>query len=195
MGVFFVLPNFVILILKGKVKMITEYINLHYTEILNKFKAITRNHQDTQDLLQDCILNFLEKGNDYTNQVLQDGKVQHYLIRMAHIQFNSSTSPFYTQYKKSSLKTTEINEELVDGIEDVKEIHEDTEKLVKDVKLYIGNLPIYNRTIAEKHLIDKTSQREMSKMYNINRIHIAKDIDTIKKNIRITFNRNDYGTY
>ena len=68
--------------------MITEYINLHYTEILNKFKAITRNHQDTQDLLQDCILNFLEKGNDYTKQVLQDGKVQHYLIRMGHIQFN-----------------------------------------------------------------------------------------------------------
>jgi DNA-directed RNA polymerase specialized sigma24 family protein len=114
---------------------------------------------------------------------------------MGYIQFNSSTSPFYTQYKKNSLKSTEINEELVDGIEDIKEIHEDTEKLVKDVKIYIGNLPVYNRTIAEKHLVDNTSQREMSKMYNINRLHIAKDIDTIKKNIRITFNRKNYDTY
>jgi RNA polymerase sigma factor (sigma-70 family) len=173
--------------------MITKYINEHYTEILNKFKAITKNHQDTQDLLQDCILNFLEKGNDYTNQVLQDNKVQNYLVRMAHIQFNSSTSPFYSQYKKSSLKSREINEEFVQ-IEDKVIMHEDTEKLVDKIKIYIGNLPVYERTLAERHLIDNKSQREMSKMYNINRLHIAKDVDNIKKNIRITFNRNDFKT-
>ena len=175
--------------------MISKYIETHYTEILNKFKAVTRNHQDTQDLLQDCVLNFLEKGSDYTNQVLQDDKVQHYLVRMAHIQFNSSTSPFYTQYKKASLKSKEIDESVIEGFEDKLEIHEDKEKLVNEIKLYIGKLPIYNRTIAEKHFIDNTSQREMSKMYNINRLHIAKDLSTIKKNINLKFDRNDYGTY
>lgn len=173
--------------------MITEYINLHYTEILNKFKAITRNHQDTHDLLQDCILNFLEKGNDYTNQVLQDGKVQHYLVRMGHIQFNSSTSPFYTQYKKSSLKSQEIEDDILQ-IEDEVIIHEDKEKLVNKVKLYIGNLPHYERTLAEKHFIDNTSQRNMSKIYNINRIHIAKDLNNIQRNIKQTFSREDYKT-
>ena len=114
---------------------------------------------------------------------------------MAHIQFNSSTSPFYNQYKKSSLKSKEIDEELIESLEDKQELKEDSKKLVEDVKIYIGNLPVYNRTIAEKHLIDNVSQRQMSQMYSINRIHIAKDMDTIKKNIRITFNRNDYGTY
>jgi RNA polymerase sigma factor (sigma-70 family) len=173
--------------------MIRQYIEKNYIEILNKVKAVTRNHQDTQDLLNDCILNFLEKGNDYTNQVLQDGKVQHYLVRMGHIQFNSSTSPFYTQYKKNSLKSTEINEDVVQ-IEDEVIIHEDKEKLVNKVKLYIGNLPVYERILAEKHFVDNTSQREMSKMYNINRIHISRDLNNIQSNIKRTFSREDFKT-
>ena len=66
--------------------MIRQYIEKNYIEILNKVKAVTRNHQDTEDLLQDCILNLLEKGNDYTNQIVEDNKVQHYIIKMVHIQ-------------------------------------------------------------------------------------------------------------
>ena len=175
--------------------MIRQYIEKNYIEILNKVKAVTRNHQDTEDLLQDCILNLLEKGNDYTNQIVEDNKVQHYIIKMVHIQFNSSTSPLYTQYKKSSLKSKEIDAELIESLEDKQEIIEDSEKLVDDVKIYIGNLPIYNRTIAEKHFVDNISQREMSRFYNINRIHISKDLNLIKKNIRMTFNRDEYGSY
>ena len=172
---------------------INSYLELHYNEILGKFKGITRNHDLTHDLLNDCILNFLEKGNDYTNQVLQDGKVQHYLVRMAHIQFNSGTSPFYTQYKKSSLKSVEIEDDILELADEVI-IHEDKEKLVDKVKLYIGNLPHYERTLAEKHFIDNTSQRQMSQMYNINRIHIAKDLNNIQRNIKQTFSREDYKT-
>tara|TARA_R110001606_G_scaffold51580_1_gene128262 strand:+ start:423 stop:944 length:522 start_codon:yes stop_codon:yes gene_type:complete len=170
--------------------MVEKYINKHYKEILNKVKGVTRNHHLTDDLLQDCILNFLEKGNDYTTQVLNDGKVQHYIVRMAHIQFNSSTSPFYTQYRKASRKTQDIDN--YDVVETVSELKEDTAKLADDVKLYISKLPIYERTITEKHLYDGVSQREMSRYYNINRIHISRDIKRVQSNIKLTFNRKDY---
>ena len=174
--------------------MIGNYIQEHYTEILQKVKAVTRNHQDTEDLLQDCILNLLEKGNDYTNKIVEDDKVQHYIVKMVHIQYNSGSSPFYNQYKKTLLKSVEINDDIMEGVEDSIEIHEDTEKLSKDVKLYIGNLPVYERTIAEKHFISGDSQREMSRYYNINRIHITKDINNIKKNIRMSFDKDNYKT-
>lgn len=170
--------------------MVEKYINKHYKEILNKVKGVTRNHHLTDDLLQDCILNFLEKGNDYTTQVLNDGKVQHYIVRMAHIQFNSSTSPFYTRYRKASRKTQDIDN--YDVVETVSELKEDTAKLADDVKLYISKLPIYERTITEKHLYDGVSQREMSRYYNINRIHISRDIKRVQSNIKLTFNRKDY---
>jgi|TARA_R110000823_G_scaffold237934_1_gene363346 RNA polymerase sigma factor (sigma-70 family) len=170
--------------------MVEKYINKHYKEILNKVKGVTRNHHLTDDLLQDCILNFLEKGNDYTTQVLNDGKIQHYIVRMAHIQFNSSTSPFYTRYRKASRKTQDIDN--YDVVETVSELKEDTAKLADDVKLYISKLPIYERTITEKHLYDGVSQREMSRYYNINRIHISRDINRVQSNIKLTFNRKDY---
>lgn len=174
--------------------MISKYIETHYIEILNKFKAITRNHQDTEDLLQDCILNFLEKGNDYINQILVDDKVQHYLIKMGHIQFNSATSPFYNQYRKNSRKSVQIDENVLDTLEDKKELHEDKEKLVDDVKIYIGNLPVYERTISERHFVEGNSQREVSRYYNINRLHIRTDLNNIQKNIRLSFNRENYKT-
>ena len=170
--------------------MVEKYINKHYKQILNKVKGVTRNHHLTDDLLQDCILNFLEKGSDYTTQVLNDGKIQHYIVRMAHIQFNSATSPFYTQYRKNSRKTQDIDD--YDVVDTISELKEDTSKLADDVKLYIGNLPVYERTITEKHLYDGVSQREMSRYYNINRIHISRDINRVQSNIKLTFNRKDY---
>jgi RNA polymerase sigma factor (sigma-70 family) len=172
--------------------MINKYLQDHYQEILNKVKGVTKNHHLTEDLLQDCILAFLEKGNDYIHQVLLDGKVQHYLVRMCHIQFNSSTSPFYTQYKKSSLRTNDIEDYEVEDKPQEKEV--DKKELVKDIRIYIGKLPLYERTITERHMIDGVSQREMSRYYNINRLHIGKTINTVQKNIRINFNKDDYKT-
>lgn len=172
--------------------MINSYLEKNYKEILNKVKGVTKNHQDTEDLLQDCILAFLEKGPDYTSKVLNDGKVQHYLIRMTHIQFNSSTSPFYTKYRKASRKSNPIeNQDIEDKPIEKKE---DSSQLANDIKLYIGGLPLFDKTIAGKHLIDSVSQREMSRYYNINRTHISASIDLTKRNIKMKFNRDDYKT-
>jgi len=175
--------------------MINNYINKHYQEILGKIKGVTKNHELTEDLLQDCILAFLEKGPDYISKVFRDDKVQHYLVRMCHIQFNSSTSPFYTKYRKTTFKTRPIEDyKNLDIKEEEKELKEDKSQLTKEIKLYIGNLPLFEKTITSKHLIDGVSQREMSRYYNINRTHISASIDNVKKNIRVKFNRDDYKT-
>lgn len=169
---------------------IQKYIQKHYEEIKKKIIAVTRNHQNTDDLISDIILDLIEKGNDFTNQLVEDGKVQHYLIKAAYIQYNSSTSPFHLKYRKQVFR--QLPEEI--EMEDEVETHRDIEKFAKDVKLYIGNLPVYERTLAQRHFIDGYSQRQMSTMYNINRKHISKDVSNIKKNIRVSFNKNNYKT-
>lgn len=169
---------------------INEYIQDNFKEIERKITAVTRNHQNTDDLISDCILNLLEKGPDYTHQLMIDNKVQHYLVKMAYIQFNSSTSPFHTKYRKQKWSELDDNIELMDEVE----FKEDTKELVKDIKIYIGNLPFYQRELANKHFLEGNSQREMSKMYNINRVHISKDLNTIKKNIHLSFSRSEYKT-
>lgn len=169
---------------------IQKYIQENFSQIRNKIIAVTRNHQNTDDLISDIVIDLLERGDDFIQELLVNNKVQHYLIKAAYTQYNSSTSPFYLKYRKQVFG--ELPEDI--EIEDEVIIHQDTEKLVKDIKLYIGNLPVYERTLAERHIVDGYSGREMSKMYNINRVHISKDINNIKRNIRVSFNKQNYKT-
>ncbi len=167
-----------------------SYIDKHFDEIKRKIIAVTRNNSNTDDLISDCVLSLLEKGPDYHKQLLIDDKVQHYLVKMAYIQFNSSTSPFHLKYRNPN-GTRELEEHHYNVSEEI-EVKENKEKLTDDIKLYIGNLPYYERELATQHFIEGLSQRKMSKKYNINRIHISKDLNNIKSNIRVTFNRKDY---
>lgn len=168
---------------------IKKYIEIHFKEIRNKIKAVTRNHENTDDLISDCILSLLEKGDDYHSQLLKDGKVQHYLVKMAYIQYNSSTSPFHLQYRNVKTQTLE---DYHYNVSEEQEVKENIDKLSNDIKIYIGKLPFYEKELATQHFINGISQRKMSKKYNINRIYISKDLKNIKKNIKVTFNRNDY---
>lgn len=168
---------------------LNKYIKLHFDEIRNKIKAVTRNHNSTDDLISDCILSLLEKGPDYHHQLIIDDKVQHYLVKMAYIQYNSSTSPFHLKYRMNKAQSLNENHYNI-GEEKEEEINVD--KLSGDIKIYINKLPFYEKELATQHFINGTSQRKMSKQYKINRIHISKDLNNIKKNIKVTFNKNDY---
>jgi len=169
---------------------INNYIQIHFGEIKRKIKAVTRNHPNTDDLISDCVLSLLEKGPDYTHQLLLDDKVQHYLVKMAYIQYNSSTSPFHLKYRKSN--QLQPLEDRHQHIKVETEPKVDVDAFAKDVKIYIGKLPFYQKELATQHFINGTSQRKMSKKYNINRVHISKDIKLIKKNMQLTFNKNKY---
>ena len=170
---------------------INIYLQKHYKEITQKVRAVTKNHQNTLDLLNDCIVSLLEKGENYTDKLLCDGKVQHYIIKMAYIQFNSSTSPFHLKYRNKH-KLQEYDTRKHDRQEIKEEVGEDIDGLAGDIKLYIGRLPVYERTLAEKHFIDGVSQRKMSRFYSINRKYIKHDLDNIQNNIKLTFNRDKY---
>lgn len=169
---------------------INKYIEIHYNEIVRKVKAVTKGHQNTNDLLNDCVISLLEKGKEYTDKLIQDDKVQHYIIKMAYIQFNSSTSPFHLKYRNHrNLQQYDVRKH---DKQETKEIVEDVDTLAKDIKIYIGNLPVYERTIAEKHFVSGISQRKMSNFYNINRKYIKEDLSNIQKNIKMIFNREKY---
>lgn len=170
---------------------LTKYINENYQVLLLLFKKITHNHQSSQDLLNDCLLSFLEKGDVYCNKVLEDGKVNEYLAKMGKTQYNSKTSPFYFRYRNPN-QTKELDENS--EIEEVVEKKVDVEELAKDIKIYITGLNIYERTVAERHFGGGISQRELSRHYNINRIHIHKTITEIRTNIKRGFNKKDYET-
>ena len=98
------------------------------------------------------------------------------------------------KYRKASRKTQNIDDYNIEIPIEEKEKKIDSQKLVDDIKLYIGKLPLEQKTYAQRFYFDNVSQRNMSKEYGINRIHIARGINTVTKNLRINFNKDDYKT-
>lgn len=169
---------------------INDYLNKNYYKLLLLFKKITHNHQNAGDLLNDCILNFLLKGDVYCNQVLEDDKVDNYLSKMAKTQYNSKTSPFHFTYRNPN-HIQELPKEVTD-LEDKRDEELDVDKMASDINVYIGSLNIYERTIASRHFGNGDSQRSLSKEYNINRIHISRTVNEVRSTIQQKFKKENY---
>lgn len=167
---------------------IHSYINIHYRVIKNKVRAVTKGNQNTDDLLQDLIINLLEKGEEYCQKLVDDGKVDHYIVRMAYIQFNSSSSPYYYKYRKVQLKSSEFDTDKHGGEYEQKEIKDNN--LPKKIREEINQMHWYDRTLATDHFVNGKSMRQMSREYGINRSYISKDLKRIKNIIIEKYDRD-----
>jgi len=159
---------------------IRTYIQRHWHEIRQKVRAVAKNHQNFDDLLNDLVVSLLEKGHEYHNDLLDKGKVQHWFVSSAHMQVNSSESPFYYKYKKFSSKSNEINEyNDVPAYEDYKPVT-DPSVLISCIRVELDTYNVYERTLATEHMLNGKSYSEISREYKINRRYVSETIKPVK---------------
>jgi DNA-directed RNA polymerase specialized sigma24 family protein len=159
----------------------TDYITQHWKEIREKVRAVCKHHQNFDDLLQDLTICLLEKPSFYQMDLLLKGKVQHWFVASAGIQFKSTTSPYFYKYKKFLNKTCELTdwnspltqEEEIDRVEVVKEL------ISKELNTY----NVYTRTLTSEHLLGGKSYSQISREYKINRKYIADTVSPAKEEI------------
>ena len=158
-----------------------EYITLNYTKLRNKVKAVTKNHQNSDDLFNDLLLTLLDKPAEYKQDLIEKNKVEHWLMASAKLQFASKTSPFFYQYKKFNMETSEVYENTAV----VDEEREDMSKQVIDfitsqLDLYYT---VYEKTLTIVHLINNKSYSEIGREYNINRRYVSETITPVKEEL------------
>ena len=159
----------------------TDYITQNWKEIREKVRAVCKHHDNFDDLLQDLTISLLEKPKHYQMDLLLKGKVQHWFVSSASIQFKSTTSPYFYKYKKFLNKTCEltdynsplIQENEIDRVEVVKEL------ISKELALY----NVYTRTLTSEHLLGGKSYSQISREYKINRKYIADVVTPAKEQI------------
>jgi hypothetical protein len=113
--------------------------------------------------------------------LLLKGKVEHWFVASAGIQFKSTTSPYFYKYKKFLNKTCEltdynsplVQEEQIDTIEVIKDL------ISKELALY----NVYTRTLTSEHLLGGKSYSQISREYKINRKYIADVVTPAKEQI------------
>jgi hypothetical protein len=159
-----------------------KYITQNWKEIREKVRAVCKHHDNFDDLLtRPYNFALLEKPKHYQMDLLLKGKVQHWFVSSASIQFKSTTSPYYYKYRKFLDKTCEItdwnspisSEEQIDTIEVIKDL------ISKELALY----NVYTRTLTSEHLLSGKSYSQISREYKINRKYIADIVTPAKEEI------------
>ena len=158
-----------------------EYIRINYQKLRNKVKAVTKNHQNSDDLFNDLLMNLLEKPAEYRQDLVDKNKVEHWIMASAKLQFASKTSPFFYQYKKFNMETSEVYENTAvvdDEREDVS--REVINFITSQLDLYYT---VYEKTLTTEHLIHNKSYSEIGREYKINRRYVSETVTPVKEEL------------
>lgn len=158
-----------------------DYIKDNYKKLKQKVRAVTKNHQNSDDLFNDLLLSLYSKPIEYQRDLIEKNKVEHWIMASAKLQFASKTSPFYYTYKKFNMDTSQLYEDTQtteDVIEDMSEEIVDYIKL--ELELYYS---IYERTLTTEHLLRNKSYSEIGREYSVNRKYVSETVSPVKEEI------------
>ena len=80
---------------------LNRYISKKYTKLTEVSRKLTSNkYPDYEDLLHEVILELYSKEEELINGLILREELLYYVIRIMINQYHSSTSPFYTKYKR-----------------------------------------------------------------------------------------------
>jgi RNA polymerase sigma factor (sigma-70 family) len=90
-------------------KEIERYLTTNYYQLLSIAKKITKNHDLTEDLFHEVIIQLYNKNN-IVLQEYSDDQMKYYIVSIIRINWHSKTSPFYYRIRKESSKYTNIDD-------------------------------------------------------------------------------------
>ena len=92
-------------------KKIECYITRNYYELFNIAKKITQNHNLSQDLLHEVILQLYGKETIILNEY-DDNQIKYYIVSIMRINWHSNTSPFYYKVRREFKMYSDLSEIL-----------------------------------------------------------------------------------
>ena len=101
-----------------------DWINSNYELILQTAKNITKNHQDTGDLVSEVILQLLTKPPK-----VKKGQELYYIIKVLKLNWFSKTSRYHYQFRKKLYEHHKSSEghEYVENLEIEDEVYDESQ--------------------------------------------------------------------
>lgn len=127
-------------------QQVIDYISNNYDELHKITKKITNNSQLTDDLLQECLLQILEKDRI----ILDDPKnIKYFIIGIIRINFLSSTSPFHYKIRREICQYNELTIDIVDE----NEYDSEKEDKFQAMEESIGNLDWFKKELLSHYMV------------------------------------------
>lgn len=155
--------------------LIEQFVNENYGPLEEAAKRISGNDQGLwEELLHYTLDEFLRKPN--VSDIIESGGGRFYCVRIMMNSFRSTTSPFYTTYRKPTESLSEAGEEI--------EEEEDTQELIKKIKDELQKLPWYDRMLFETFVDEGHTISSLARATGIPRTSISLSINRIRKHIK-----------
>jgi DNA-directed RNA polymerase specialized sigma subunit len=168
-------------------RRVDEWVTDNYEWLLGEIEtnvAKDRMSQYASDLTTYLIETLYTMPEEKVSQLLDNGKVGHYLLVGAGMQLRSSTSPFYRQFRKFKMSAREDGQSGHNySIFEKPDIPYD-ESLYQCFKEAMGELDFYDEALMTKYFYEEWTLQQMYEYYNISKRHIIKDINRILNQIR-----------
>lgn len=166
-------------------KDIERYITTNYYQLLTITRKITKNHELSQDLLHEVILQLYNKSNIVLQEYSND-QIKYYIVSIIRINWHSNTSPFYYKIRRESSKYTNIDE--IFNMADDTQLDFEKQQLFDILEQSWCELDWFRKSLFEMYLtlgsMKKVSKQTRIPLSSISR-YLKESKDLIKHNIFI----------
>lgn len=162
---------------------VTEWSNHNYSSLLAAAKNISYNDELSQELLHYSLEQLLIKQN--VLDIIASGGAQFWVIRTMLNSWRSTTSKFYTLYRKNQ-NQIELDSYLAknDVVDEVAEPSEQIDLTANSIRNELHNLGWYERTLFELYCEEGRTISSISRETKIPRTSISLSINRVKKHLR-----------
>lgn len=168
-------------------KQIECFITRNYYQLLSISKKITKNHQLSNDLLHEVLLQLYDKENIVLRSY-DDNSIKYYITAIMRINFYSKTSPFYYRIRKESLKYSDISEYTNLGYE---QENFEIQNIFDILEESFSELNWFHKSLMEMYLT-LGSMKKVSLKTNIPITSISRYIKEAKLQVRTDVNNKIY---
>lgn len=163
---------------------VIEYISNNYNELQSITKKITGNHQDSDDILHECLIQIIEKEQI----ILDDEKnIKYYVIGVIKINYYSKTSPVWYKLKREMEKYAE----LTIDIQDENSYDYEKEEILCSLETSLCEMDWFHRQLLEQYML-LGSLKKVNKVTKIPIPSISRYINEAKEIIKQEINKKHY---
>lgn len=159
------------------------WISNYYKDISDMSKNITKGHNDSDELLHNCLEQLMGKSEQLSN--LKDKELKWFFSRILYTNWNSKTSPYHYQFRKHFQNTSElIIEPTIKNPNEQIEEKLLIEEQLKQIDNILRDLKWFDRALFKKYYDEGYSYQRLANKTGISYHTIASTIRRVKKVIK-----------
>lgn len=158
-------------------------INNIYPQLLKNAIKICRSKAIAEEVLQMVLLSFLEMDENRKMDIINNGKLEHFVTKGVALNFHSSTSPYHRLHRKR--KHNELYDVHPQQEDEWLHIYHERCSCVEEA---VEELYWYEKHLVKEKFYNGLTYQQLHKKYNISLNALVKDLkgalQTIKERCR-----------